>query len=262
MPVKIETGREIKPPVVYTRYKLTLAYDGSAYLGWQLQPHGRTIQGELEQALTRLAGVAVKAHGSGRTDQGVHAVGQVAHFDLPRRFAPGRLVKALNAILPPDIRALHARRVDASFHARRSAVSKEYRYYIWNHPVMSPCARQYRAHVAKPLDVRLMRRAAACLVGHRDFTAFAANAHRGEVCALRNLSKLSVGHKGSEIVICAASDGFLYKMVRSLAGFLIRVGEGALPPEETGAIMAARLRTARVPTAPPQGLFLWHVRYR
>lgn len=239
-----------------------IAYDGSAYAGWQVQPDHRTVQSELEAALRRIADAPVKLHGSGRTDQGVHAAGQVAHCDLPFGLPAANLTKALNALLPADIRILRSQRVGAEFHARRSAVRKEYRYFIWNGDVISPFARLYRTHVRVPLDVRAMRQAADRLAGRHDFAAFTANPNRILESTRRNLMKLTVSRQGREIVIRAQSDGFLYKMVRSLAGFLIRVGSGAVSPAEAQHVLRSRTRTARVPTAPPQGLFLWRVWYR
>ncbi|MFH1968801.1 MAG: tRNA pseudouridine(38-40) synthase TruA, partial [Verrucomicrobiota bacterium] len=204
------------------RYNLLITYDGTAYTGWQVQPNQHTVQSELEAALNRLAGASVKLHGSGRTDQGVHAAGQVAHCDLPFRLPAANLARALNALLPADIRILRVQPVGAAFHARRSAVRKEYRYLIWNGKVISPFLRLYRTHVRTPLDVRAMRQAAALLVGRHDFAAFTANPNRKVESTRRHVMKLTVSRKGPEIVIRAQSDGFLYKMVRSLAGFLIR----------------------------------------
>ena len=243
------------------RYRLTLTYDGGGYAGWQVQPAARTLQAELERPLAELAGQPVKAHASGRTDQGVHARGQVVHFDLPRALPPRTVARALNAKLPPGIRVLAARLASADFHARKSARRKEYRYFIWNAPILPPLRRYDHAHVRTPLDVAAMRRAARRLVGRHDFAAFTANPNREVESTVRTLSRLGISRRGSEIVISAVSDGFLYKMVRSLCGFLIRVGEGAAAPEQAAAILASRTRTARVPTAPPQGLFLWHVTY-
>lgn len=243
------------------RYKLTLAYDGSAYAGWQVQPGRPTIQGELEKALATLAGGAVKAHGSGRTDQGVHAVGQVAHADLPRAWPGRELRRTLNALLPPEIRVLRAGKVPGDFHARRAATGKEYHYLIWNDEIMPPFLRRYRTHIRTPLDVRAMRAAAAALVGRHDFAAFTANPNREVASTVRLLSRLAVRRRGKEITIVAQGEGFLYKMVRSLAGLLIRVGSSAVPPTAVKAILQSRERTARVPTAPPEGLFLWRVKY-
>lgn len=243
------------------RYKLLIAYDGSSYAGWQVQPGLKTIQGELERCFHKLTGKAVKVHGSGRTDQGVHAVGQAAHADLPASLKPANILKAMNALLPADIRLLKARLATENFHARRDAVGKEYRYLIWNSPIMPPFLCRYRTHIRQPLDIRAMRKAAAFLVGKHDFAAFSANPNRVVESTVRKLSLLAVRRKDREVTIAARSDGFLYRMVRSLAGFLIRVGQGDLPPAAAGKILAQRQRTAVVPTAPPQGLFLWRVDY-
>lgn len=243
------------------RYRIDVAYDGSDYAGWQIQPNGITVQQRLEEALKTLTGEQTKVHGSGRTDQGVHAHGQVAHFDLHKAVKLETLLRALNGLLPPDIRVMRARRAAADFHARRSAVGKEYRYFIWNAPLMSPFLRRYRAHVWSPLDVAAMRAAAAHLVGRHDFAAFTANPNRVVESTIRHLTALTVSKRGPTITITARADGFLYRMVRSLAGFLIRVGEGAVPADEAVHVLSSRTRTARVPTAPPQGLFLWNVKY-
>ena len=243
------------------RYRLRLAYDGTAYAGWQMQPARRTIQGELEKALRQLARQPVRVQCSGRTDAGVHAAGQVAHFDLARPAAPAKLLLGLNALLDDDIRVFSVRRTRPAFHARFSATGKEYRYFIWNGTVLPPSVRAGRWLVRQPLDVAAMRQAAAALVGRRDFAAFTANPNREVHGTVRHLRDLRVTRRGREIVICARGDGFLYKMVRSLAGFLVRVGTGELPPAAARTLLAARQRTAVVPTAPPQGLFLWRVFY-
>jgi len=243
------------------RYKLVVAYDGSGYAGWQVQPGVKTIQGELERCFKKLAGEVVKIHGSGRTDQGVHAAGQVAHLDLPAYFQCKTIIRAMSALLPPDIRVLKAMKAADTFHARRSAVSKEYRYFIWNGSVLPPFSCRYRTHVYRELDVRAMRKAAKMLTGKHDFAAFTANPKRVVESTVRTLSMLAVRKSGREIVIIARSDGFLYRMVRSLAGFLIRVGQGDIPCSEAGQILDRQIRTAVVPTAPPQGLFLWRVNY-
>lgn len=243
------------------RYRTTIAYDGSAYAGWQVQPAARTVQGVLEKAVHEFSGEKPKVHSSGRTDQGVHAKAQVAHFDLEKAVPPARMKEALNALLPEDIRVLRVANAAPSFHARRSAVSKEYRYFIWNSTILPPFLRRYRTHIRRKLDVADMNAAADYLVGTHDFASFTANPNRLVESTVRTLTKLRVVKKGNEIMIVAASNGFLYKMVRSLCGFLIRVGEGDVPPEETRRILDSRVRTARVPTAPPQGLFLWRVTY-
>jgi tRNA pseudouridine38-40 synthase len=243
------------------RYRITVAYDGTAYGGWQVQPKTMTVQERIEETLERLAGTRPKVHGSGRTDQGVHALGQVAHFELDRPFAPASLHRGLNALLPADIRVTACSEADPGFHARRSAVWKEYRYFIWNGPVLPPYLRLYRAHVPRPLEASLMREAASHLVGRHDFAALTANPNREVESTVREISRLNVRKTGPEIVIVVRGEGFLYKMVRSIAGILIRIGEGAMPAGEMALIRDSRIRTARVPTAPPQGLFLWRVGY-
>ena len=244
------------------RYRITTAYDGTGYAGWQIQPNGLSVQQQLQEALRELTSQACIVHGSGRTDQGVHARGQVAHFDLAKPMQPKRLHRGLNALLPPDIRILKCAEAAADFHARRSAVSKEYRYFIHNGDVLPPFQRHYRLHKRQPLDPVAMQRAAAILEGRHDFAAFTANSKQELGSTVRRLDSLRVRKRGPEIVIVARGEGFLYKMVRSLAGLLIRVGEGVVPPGEARAILTSRLRTSRVPTAAPQGLFLWAVFYR
>lgn len=243
------------------RYRIDVAYDGTNYAGWQIQPKDVTVQEMLQKALTRLTGANVKVHGSGRTDRGVHAKKQVAHFDLPGPRNAHKLRRGLNAVLPPDIRVLAVRRVSSEFHARRSAAGKEYRYFIWNADEVPPELRLYRTRVRVPLDIDRMRKAAKRLVGRKDFAAFTANPNRLVESTTRTLEELRITKKGHEIVIVAKGEGFLYKMVRSLAGFLIKVGTGAEEPSKTAQILKSRVRTSRVKTAPPEGLFLWNVRY-
>ena len=243
------------------RYKLLVAYDGFDYAGWQVQPGMKTIQNELEKCFNRLTGQVLKVHGSGRTDQGVHAMGQVAHVDLPAHLLAGNILKGLNALLPPTIRIMKVKSVPAQFHARRDALSKEYRYFIWNGVVMPPCLYRYRTHIRLPLNVSAMQKAANFLVGNHDFAAFTANSRKTAGSTVRNLSLLAVRRRGDEIMITVRSEGFLYRMVRSLAGFLIRVGAGDLKPAEAKEILEHNKRTAKVPTARPQGLFLWKVFY-
>lgn len=243
------------------RYRIVVSYDGTAYAGWQIQPNGVTIQEKLEAALHQLTGETIKVHGSGRTDQGVHARKQVAHFDLQKRFPVRSLPRAMNSILPPDIRVMNAARAHAAFDARRHATGKEYRYFIWNAEIMPPVHRLYKARIRNPLDVAAMRAAAALLEGKHDFAAFTANSDREMETTVRELYDLKITRRGHEIIIRARGSGFLYKMVRSLAGYLIRVGEGAATPAETRAILHSRTRTAHVPTARACGLFLWNVWY-
>jgi tRNA pseudouridine38-40 synthase len=243
------------------KVRLTIAYDGTAYGGWQVQPGVMTIQEKLEETLERLTGERPKVHGSGRTDQGVHALGQVAHADLAGPMAPKAVQRALNALLPPDIRITACAPAAEDFHARRSARWKEYRYFIWNGPVLPPHLRLYRAHVARPLDVEAMRKAARHLVGRHDFAALTANPNREVESTVREVTRVDLIKKGADLTLVVRGEGFLYKMVRSIAGILIRIGEGALSPDALLAIRNSGVRTARVPTAPSKGLFLWRVGY-
>ena len=243
------------------RYRMTIAYDGTAYAGWQVQPNGTTVQEKLEEALFRITGETCKVHGSGRTDRGVHARQQIAHTDIVKALSPQALLQGVNALLPPDIRAMRIVRAQPDFHARRDAVAKEYRYRIWNGAVLPPFLIRTRCHVRTPLDVSAMRRAATLLTGRHDYSAFTANPNREIESCVRTVFELTVCKKGAEIEFRVTGDGFLYKMVRSLAGFLIRVGEGAVSPETASDILVSRIRTARVPTAPAKGLILWSVSY-
>lgn len=250
------------PPKGGRRYRATLAYDGADFFGWQVQPNKETVQGRIEEALCRLTGGTVHVHSCGRTDTGVHARAQVAHFDLPSPWEGWRLRRAMNALLPESIRVMEVTGTRADFHARYDAKGKEYRYCVWNAPVACPLHRRQALHVWAPLDVAAMRKAAGLLEGRRDFAAFSANPRREIDGTVRTLWRLAVRKSGPLLTFSALGDGFLYKMVRSLAGHLIRVGMGAVAPEETTAILESGQRTARVETAPAHGLCLWKIHYR
>lgn len=245
------------------RFRLVLAYDGTNYSGWQVQPGLVSVQQVVEEALVATVGHVVKLHGSGRTDAGVHARGQVAHVDLVCRMGGESLLRALNSRLPADIRVLKVRVVGEEFHARRNATSKEYRYYVWNDQIVLPDKRLYHAHVYRKLDIGAMHEAAGLFVGRHDFSAFTANARRDVESTVRTIFSFTVSKRGSEVVFRVRGEGFLYKQVRSMVGFLLRVGEGA---ERAGAVaellQAAEPRVARVPTAAGCGLFLWQVWYQ
>jgi tRNA pseudouridine38-40 synthase len=244
--------------------RLTLAYDGTDYAGWQVQPNGTAVQEVVERAIEKVLGVKVRIHGSGRTDAGVHAAGQVAHFKIPDRAARipiKRLCRALNGALPPDVRALKAEQAPEDFHARYSAKLKTYRYRIFTGEVLSPFDRRWALHWPRPLDVAAMRRAARVLAGRHDFAAFSANPQREQESTVRTLKRLAVTRRGDWLTVTATADGFLYKMVRSLVGALLKVGAGKLPAADIKGILASRKRTALVETAPPQGLCLVRVCY-
>ena len=243
------------------RYRFDISYDGTAYCGWQIQPNGLTVQEVVQAALERLVSEPVKLHGSGRTDQGVHARRQVAHADLPAAWETPKLLRAMNAVLPPDIRVGRVVAVPQTFHARKSVTLKEYRYFIWNGMVLPPDKRFTFCHVREPLDVVAMQQAADLLVGRNDFAAFSSNPKRFVETTVRRVDRLAVRKRGSEITLIAAGEGFLYKMVRSIAGHLIEVGQGKRNLRDTKKILNAKKRTRLVVTAPAQGLFLWKVSY-
>ncbi|MBM3858764.1 MAG: tRNA pseudouridine(38-40) synthase TruA [Verrucomicrobia bacterium] len=239
-------------------FKLIIAYDGTGYGGWQVQPNAVTVQELIEKAMEKVLGSKCRVHGSGRTDAGVHARAQVASVALTTHHSPLTIRRALNANLPGDIRILRVQKVDARFHARFSAKRKEYRYQIDGGAVADPFLRQYAWHHPRPLDVTAMRRAARMLKGRRDFTALAATS---DLSPVRTISKLTITQRGNLLTIAVAADGFLYKMVRSIVGALVKVGEGRLTAEQLGALVRGRKRTALVETAPARGLFLWQAWY-
>lgn len=255
----------IDPMLPPTRkYRLTIAYDGTAYQGWQAQAVGTGVQQKIEEALAKLFPSQPRVHGSSRTDTGVHALGLEAHFEVPAGGIelPGRkLVLALNAWLPEDIRVLAARRARRDFHARFSARGKQYRYMVWNHPAMNPLLRQRAWHVKRPLNLPAMQAAARHFLGRLDFRSFRANPDYETDSTVRTIHRLDVRRSGSTVTFIIEGDGFLYKMCRGLVGTLVQVGEGKLKPEEVPAILASRDRRAAGMSAPACGLVLWKVFY-
>jgi tRNA pseudouridine38-40 synthase len=245
------------------RIRLVIEYDGTDFVGWQVQSAGRSVQGELESGLAALAEAPVRVHGAGRTDAGVHARGQVAHLDWTGRLRPGELRRALNARLAHDLSVVDARAVPDGFDARRDAVSKCYLYRILNRPTPSPLRRHVTWHLRRRLDLEGMRRAAAQLVGELDFEAFrgAPGGPPLNQCTGRTLDELDVRREGDECRIRARSRSFLRYMVRNLVGTLVEVGSGRLEPEAIPAILASRDRSRAGPTAPPQGLCLEWIEY-
>lgn len=243
------------------RWKCVCAYDGRDFAGWQSQPDGRGIQDAIEARLAVLLGKAVRIHGSGRTDAGVHALGQVFHFDGVWRHGPERLVAALNAGLPPALQIQAALRTSPHFHARFSVLEKVYRYEIYL-GTPDPFVRPLVWSRGEALDVRAMGAAARLLEGRHDFRAFAANNGDLRVNTVRTLRRLAVVRRGRRLRVEAVADGFLYKMVRSLVGALVSVGEGRMSLAVVERLLrSAPERTHAVPTAPAQGLFLYRVRY-
>jgi len=245
------------------RFKIVVAYDGTAYSGYQLQENGIAVQQRLEEVLGCLDLAPVRVYGCSRTDAGVHARGFVAHFDLVQPIPPQNLVRAMNARLPPDIRVMKAAHARADFDARKDARGKEYRYFVYNADIQPPHLVPYWAFQHRPLDLASMQDAAARFIGRHDFVSFAANPRREIGSTVRNIFDFTVKKSGPRVVFSVKGDGFLYKQVRSMVGFLLRVGTGDEKPSAvTELLEAASPRTARVPTAPSRGLFLWRVFYR
>ena len=253
--------------------KLVMAYDGTAYVGWQRQPNGPSVQALLEDALAPIAGAPVTVHGAGRTDAGVHALGQVASVSLTTRLDAPALVRALNATLPPDIRVLAASEETPGFHARYSATAKRYRYYLHTGPVVSPFAHRYVWPVANALDEAAMADALDALVGRHDFAAFQA-AGSGVATTERTVSSAHVEAAepvwvdstaattgGRLLAVELESDGFLRHMVRNVVGTLVEVGQRRRAAGDVRAILQSRDRRRAGPTAPARGLFLVGVRY-
>jgi tRNA pseudouridine38-40 synthase len=241
--------------------KLTLAYDGTAFVGWQRQASGTSIQELLEQAFAKLEGQPVAVTGAGRTDAGVHALAQVAHVSLQREIDAATVVRALNNHLPPDVRVTEAVEVPPTFHARFDATAKRYRYRIWNQPVLAPFERLYTWHIPGPLlDVDAMQAAAAKLEGRHDFAAFqtaGAETHTTE----RELYHSRITVERPLITYDVRGEGFLRHMVRGIVGTLVEVGRGRYPPDWMTDVLLSRDRTRAGRTAPAAGLFLVGVEY-
>ena len=264
---------EMEQPGENRVWKLVLAYDGSEFHGWQVQPDRVTVQGELRDALARVTGEEVLPQGSGRTDAGVHALGQVASFALAAPIPEANLCRALNRTLPASIRVLSAARVTSDFHARHSAKSKTYEYRIFRGEICPPWLARYVYALHAPLDVDAMQRAAARVSGEHDFTSFAASDPdrrergspdgspdpRGNMRCL-HLSQWTQKAEGS-LLYRVQGNGFLHHMVRNLVGTFLEVGRGNLGETEIAAILESRARERAGPTAPARGLFLVDVDY-
>jgi len=241
--------------------KLTLAYDGAGFHGWQLQPNQPTVQGEVMRALEEVTGVRTHVDASGRTDSGVHALAQAASFKTEARIPCENLVKALNRLLPPTIRVLTAEDVNDGFHARFQAKAKTYRYRIYRREICLPHLWPQVYHYPYPLNVEAMRKAAALLAGEHDFTSFAAVQELPEGSRVRTVYSSELVDQEQELVYTVRGSGFLHHMVRNIVGTLLEVGKGNLTPEDIRRILEARDRTAAGPTAPAKGLWLVNVEY-
>ena len=241
--------------------RLTLAYDGTDFVGWQLQKRGRTVQGVLQDGLGRMHGHPVHVVAAGRTDSGVHATGQVSNFrtDIDS-IAPPRFRDAVNSYLPPDVRVMESAEVPAAFHARRSARQRVYRYYTLCGPVLPPHLRRYRHWVRRRLDLSLLSTLAAVLVGEHDFTCFSAEGD-ANLSKVRRIATSAFHVEGDTLIYTVAASSFLWKMVRTIMGTLFMLEEQGRGARDLGLIMDAGTRANAGGTAPARGLFLERVVY-
>jgi tRNA pseudouridine38-40 synthase len=246
------------------KFKLTIAFDGTHYAGWQAQKTGVGVQQRIEEALSNLfPGKAVsRLHSSSRTDSGVHALGMVAQVEIPGcRMPPSKLALAVNAHLPPDARIMAAARCRADFDARFDAKGKQYRYFVWNAAAMNPLMRSQAWHLARPLDLASMRAAAKFFVGRHDFKSLAGTRNYEMKTTERTLRRCDIKRSGPRLTFIIEGDGFLYKMCRGIVGTLVQAGQGKIAPEEIPDILRRKDRRAAGMTAPAHGLVLWKVFY-
>ena len=246
------------------KFKLVVAYDGTNYAGWQAQKTGVGVQQKVEESLQKLFPSAKRIHSSSRTDTGVHALGMVAHVEIPKaefKMPVAKLALAVNAWLPEDIRVRSARRCPAGFHARYDASGKQYRYLVWNDRAMNPLLRRQAWHVPQFLDVTSMREAAGLFLGRHDFKSLAANRDYEMENTVRSLTRCDIRKSGSQLTFIIEGDGFLYKMCRGIVGTLVQVGKGVFKKTDVKNILAVRDRRAAGMTAPAHGLVLWKVFY-
>ena len=243
------------------RYRLTLEYDGAPFVGWQRQDNGASVQGALEEAIEKLSGERVTVTGAGRTDAGVHALGQVAHFDLEKTFEAGKVRDALNHYLRPNpVCVLEAGVADGEFHARFSATARHYLFRILNRRAPPALEHGRVWHVSHALDADAMHAAAQFLVGQHDFTTFRA-AECQAASPVKTLDRLDVSRRADEIHIEASARSFLHHQIRSFAGTLKLVGEGKWRPRDVEGALAAKDRARCGPVSPPDGLYLVRVDY-
>ena len=246
------------------RFKLTIAYDGTRYFGWQVQKGRMTVQQRVEEALRELFPSVKRVHSSSRTDTGVHALGMVAHVDIPEaecRMDARKLLLAVNSFLPVDVRIVAARRVPEDFHARFDAKGKRYFYLIWNHAAMNPLLHNRAWHVKVPLNLERMQKAAKLFVGRKDFKSFASTREYEMESTVRRLTRCDVRKEGYTWKITIEGAGVLYKMCRGIVGTLVRVGQGELTQTEIRQIFRERDRSVAGMNAPACGLTLWRVFY-
>lgn len=242
------------------RVKLTIAYDGTNYCGWQIQPNGITVEEVLTRELGRLLKEEIQLIGASRTDSGVHALGNVAIFDTEARIPAEKISYALNRSLPEDIVVQRSEEVAADFHPRYCVSQKTYEYRIWNTNFVQPVNRLYTYHVHTPLDIDKMRKAAEYLIGEHDFASFCSVGAQVQT-TVRRIDQIQIERNAALITIRVTGGGFLYNMVRIIAGTLIQVGMGAKEPGWVKHVLEAKNRNQAGPTAPPQGLTLIEICY-
>jgi tRNA pseudouridine38-40 synthase len=244
------------------RLRLTIAYDGTGFAGWQSQPNRNGVQDHLETAFQTILDQKVRVHGSGRTDAGVHALGQVAHVDVPAgKFPPEVWCLALNANLPADVRILACRRVSAAFHARFSAKGKMYRYRIWNNEIFHPLEVGRAWHVPQRLDLDRLTTCAALFWGEHDFASFAANRGKPAETTVRTIHEIKVKQAGQAVSLEFSGNGFLYRMVRMITGSLIQVALGRKTRSWLDQLLDSPGKRKTNHTAPAEGLYLVRVLY-
>jgi len=244
-----------------TRWKLTIEHDGRPYVGWQRQAHGQSVQQEIEEAITKFSGETVRLHAAGRTDAGVHALGQVAHFDLERPTDAKVVREALNHYLRPQpISIVSAEVADPHFHARMSARRRRYRYIVLNREARPALAIGRAWHVPYRLDVAAMGEGASHLIGQHDFTSFRATECQAK-SPVKTLDRLDIVNDGANLIFEVSARSFLHHQVRTMVGTLILVGRGKWQPDQVAQALAAHDRSAAGPTAPPDGLYLVGVDY-
>lgn len=261
---QIQSGTEEiqKTPVPNVRrVKLTVAYDGTDYCGWQIQPNGITVEEVLNRTISRVTREDIQVIGASRTDSGVHALGNVAVFDTASTIPPNRMAHAINQKLPKDIVITESNEVPKNWHPRyQHTITKTYKYHIYNGAMPNPLKRRTSTFISFPLDVEKMRKGAVCLVGEHDFASFC-NIRTNVEDTVRTVYKIDIQKEEEDITITIAGNGFLYNMVRIIAGTLIRVGRGFYKPEKVKEILEAKVRTEAGVTAPACGLVLERIEY-
>jgi tRNA pseudouridine38-40 synthase len=260
----LKSAEKTRADKSFLKFKLTLAYEGTRYAGWQAQATGMAVQQCVEEAIAKIFPGASRLRSSSRTDTGVHALGMVAELEIPAeefKMAVAKLGLAINAHLPPDIRVMRAVRCKREFDARFDATAKEYRYFVWNGPALNPLLRHQAWHVGRRLDLTAMRRAAAFFVGTHDFKSLAGTRNYEMASTVRTLTGCDIRRSGPLLTFILKGNGFLYKMCRGIVGTLVQIGQGKLAADGVPKILAEKDRRAAGMTAPAHGLVLWKVKY-